>query len=152
MASKKFGINFQNRGAGFTLERGHPNEAAGFKRPMHTIIPGILRQSDKFTMPFGVMGGAYQPNGHVRYMSNLVDFDMNIQEAIDGPRSFYDNGDLMLERGYTNLVRDGLKNMGHKVEVPNSPIGGGQAIKINWELGVLEGASDPRKDGCAIGY
>jgi gamma-glutamyltranspeptidase/glutathione hydrolase len=103
-------------------------------------------------MPFGVMGGAYQPNGHVRYMSNLVDFDMNIQEAIDGPRSFYDNGDLMLERGYTNLVRDGLKNMGHKVEVPNSPIGGGQAIKINWELGVLEGASDPRKDGCAIGY
>jgi gamma-glutamyltranspeptidase/glutathione hydrolase len=103
-------------------------------------------------MPFGVMGGAYQPNGHVRFMTNLIDYNMDIQEALDGPRSFYDDGDLMLERGYNDQVRDALKNKGHKVNVPDSPIGGGQAIKINWQQGVLEGASDPRKDGCAIGY
>ena len=152
MASRKFGINFQNRGAGFTLERGHPNEVSGFKRPMHTIIPAMLRNANEFTMPFGVMGGAYQPNGHVRFMTNLIDYNMDIQEALDGPRSFYDDGDLMLERGYNDQVRDTLKNIGHKVNVPDSPIGGGQAIKINWQQGVLEGASDPRKDGCAIGY
>ena len=152
MASRKFGINFQNRGAGFTLERGHPNEVSGFKRPMHTIIPAMLRNANEFTMPFGVMGGAYQPNGHVRFMTNLIDYNMDIQEALDGPRSFYDDGDLMLERGYNDQVRDALKNIGHKVNVPDSPIGGGQAIKINWQQGVLEGASDPRKDGCAIGY
>ena len=152
MASRKFGINFQNRGAGFTLERGHPNEVSGFKRPMHTIITEMLRNANEFTMPFGVMGGAYQPNGHVRFMTNLIDYNMDIQEALDGPRSFYDDGDLMLERGYNDQVRDALKNIGHKVNVPDSPIGGGQAIKINWQQGVLEGASDPRKDGCAIGY
>jgi gamma-glutamyltranspeptidase/glutathione hydrolase len=69
-ASSKFGINFQNRGAGFTLAEGHPNEAGGGKRPMHTIIPGMIRQNGRVTMPFGVMGGAYQPCGHARFVSN----------------------------------------------------------------------------------
>lgn len=152
LASKKFGVNFQNRGAGFTLEEGHPNLVSGAKRPMHTIIPAILNFSEEITMPFGVMGGAYQPNGHMRFMSNFVDYGMNIQEAIDGPRSFFESGSLMLERGYEDKVRVGLSNMGHLVKIPEAPIGGGQAIKIDWRQGFLEGGSDPRKDGCAIGY
>ena len=152
LASKKYGVNFQNRGAGFTLEKGHPNEVSGAKRPMHTIIPAILNYKDQLTIPFGVMWGAYQPNGHMRFMSNFVDFNMNIQEAIDGPRSFFENGNLMLERGYDKKVRAGLLDMGHNILTPTSPIGGGQAIKIDWKQGFLEGGSDPRKDGCAIGY
>lgn len=151
IASDRYGILFQNRGAGFTLEEGHPNELAGGKRPMHTIIPGMLAQNGKVTMPFGVMGGAYQPNGHVRLLSNMLDFDLDIQTAIDSPRSFFDNGTLKIERGYAPVVRKNLVKMGHKIEIPEGPIGGGQAIFIGND-GILTGASDPRKDGCAIGY
>ncbi len=152
LASSKFGINFQNRGAGFTLEEGHPNEAAGGKRPMHTIIPGMLRKDGKVTMPFGVMGGSYQPSGHARFMSNMIDFGMDSQTAIDAPRSFPDAGQLKVERGYNDVVRAELTEMGHDVVVPEVAIGGAQSILINHETGVLEGASDARKDGCALGY
>ncbi|MEM7472835.1 MAG: gamma-glutamyltransferase family protein [Pseudomonadota bacterium] len=152
IASEKFGVLFQNRGAGFTLEEGHPNEAKGGKRPMHTIIPGMLKQQGKVIMPFGVMGGAYQPNGHARFVTNLADFGMHAQEAIDAPRSFSDAGDMKVERGYSDNVRQELSDMGHKVSIPDTPIGGAQAIFIDHEKGVLHGASDPRKDGCALGY
>ena len=151
IASDKYDILFQNRGAGFTLEKGHPNELAGGKRPMHTIIPGMLAQNGQVTMPFGVMGGAYQPNGHARLLSNMLDFDLNIQAAIDAPRSFYDNGVLKIERGYASEVHQRLTDMGHKIEIPEGPIGGAQAIVIG-DDGILTGASDPRKDGCALGY
>jgi gamma-glutamyltranspeptidase / glutathione hydrolase len=151
LASAKFGINFQNRGAGFTLEEGHPNEAMGGKRPMHTIIPAMLKKNGKVWMPFGVMGGAYQSNGHSRFISNLVDFDMHPQAAIDAARSFSDQGLMLVERGYDQPVHDALRDMGHKVAVPDEPIGGAQAILINHDTGVLQGASDPRKDGCALG-
>jgi len=152
LASTKFGINFQNRGAGFTLEEGHPNEAMGGKRPMHTIIPGILREAGKVVMPFGVMGGAYQPNGHHRFVSNMADFDMHPQAAIDAPRSFFDKGVLNVERGYSDAVRQGLADLGHTVEIPKVAIGGAQAVWIDHKNGVLVGASDPRKDGAALGY
>jgi gamma-glutamyltranspeptidase / glutathione hydrolase len=152
LASDKFGVLFQNRGAGFTLEEGHINEAAGGKRPMHTIIPAMLQKDGRVFMPFGVMGGAYQPNGHARFVTNLVDFGMHPQAAIDAPRSFSDAGDMQVERGYSDAVRQELVEMGHKVFVPDTPIGGAQAILIDYENGVLEGASDPRKDGCALGY
>lgn len=151
LASDKFGINFQNRGAGFSLEKGHPNEAAGGKRPMHTIIPAMLRQGGRVTMPFGVMGGAYQPNGHMRFLSNLVDFGMDIQAAMDAPRSFGALDGMKLERGYAPGVRARLAEMGHEVSVPDEPLGGSQAILIG-EDGILVGGSDPRKDGCALGY
>jgi gamma-glutamyltranspeptidase/glutathione hydrolase len=151
LASDKFGLLMQNRGAGFTLEQGHPNELKGGKRPMHTIIPGMIRQNGRVIMPFGVMGGAYQPCGHARFASNLVDFGMDPQTAIDAPRAFTDKGVLSVERGYTDSVRAELSAMGHKVEIPRTAIGGAQTIKIH-ESGVLEGASDPRKDGCALGY
>lgn len=151
VATDKFGILFQNRGTGFTLEAGHPNELAGGKRSMHTIIPGMLRQNGRVVMPFGVMGGAYQPNGHARFVSNLCDFDMELQAALDAPRLFMDGGETKLERGYSDDVRQKLIDLGHKVTTPPMPIGGAQAIRIH-QSGVLEAASDPRKDGCALGY
>ncbi len=153
IASEKFGILFQNRGAGFSLVPGHPNELAGGKRPMHTIIPAMMRQEGRVTMPFGVMGGQYQPNGHARVLSNMADFGMSPQQALDAPRSFLDpnSGQLQVERGYSDAVRAELAQMGHDVTIPDVPIGGAQAILIH-DNGVLEGASDPRKDGCAIGY
>ena len=151
IASDKFGILLQNRGAGFSLQQGHPNELAGNKRPMHTIIPAMLRGPEGVLMPFGVMGGAYQPNGHARVVSNLRDFGMDLQAALDAPRSFSDAGTMKVERGYSDAVRSELAEMGHNVVIPEAPIGGAQAIRIRPD-GVLEGASDPRKDGCALGY
>lgn len=150
LASSKFGINFQNRGAGFTLTEGHPNEAAGGKRPMHTIIPGMIRQNGRVTLPFGVMGGAYQPCGHARFVSNLTDYGMDLQQAIDAPRAFSGPEGMEVERGYSDKVRAELAAMGHKVVIPSTPLGGAQAIRIDGD--VLVGASDPRKDGCALGY
>lgn len=152
LASSKFGINFQNRGSGFTLEEGHPNEAMGGRRPMHTIIPGMLRKNGKVTMSFGVMGGAYQSCGHARFMSNMLDFGMDAQSAIDAPRCFADGTVMGVERGYSDTVRAELAELGHEVAIPEAPIGGAQAILIDHESGVLQGASDPRKDGCALGY
>ncbi|WP_085310658.1 gamma-glutamyltransferase family protein [Planktotalea arctica] len=151
IASDKFGILLQNRGAGFTLEQGHPNELGAGKRPMHTIIPGMLAENGVPNMPFGVMGGAYQPNGHARFLSNLKDFGMDAQSAIDAPRAFADGSILKVEKGYSDAVRSELSDMGHTVEIPNGPIGGAQSIRIS-EDGVLIGASDPRKDGCALGF
>ncbi|MEM7709752.1 MAG: gamma-glutamyltransferase family protein [Pseudomonadota bacterium] len=151
LASDKFGILFQNRGAGFTLDRWHPNDYGPGKRPMHTIIPAMLREGGRVTMPFGVMGGAYQPNGHARVLSNMVDFGMDPQAALDAPRAFSDAGVMNVERGYGERVCIDLYAMGHRVEVPKTPIGGAQAIRID-DSGYLEGASDPRKDGCALGY
>ncbi len=150
LASTKFGIGFQNRGAGFTLAEGHPNELAGGKRPMHTIIPAMLRHQGRVTMPFGVMGGAYQPCGHARLVTNLLTYGMDLQSAMDAPRSFADQG-LQVERGYSDATRAALSAMGHAVTIPQEPLGGSQAILID-ETGVLIGASDPRKDGCALGY
>lgn len=151
LASDKFGINFQNRGAGFTLQQGHPNEAAGGKRPMHTIIPGMITENGRVTMPFGVMGGAYQPTGHARLVSNIVDFGMDPQSAMDAPRCFSGVHGMEMERGYADTVRAELAARGHKVVPPEVPLGGSQAIKLHAD-GLLEGASDPRKDGCALGY
>lgn len=151
LASDKFGIAFQNRGAGFTLEAGHPNEAGGGKRPMHTIIPGMIRQEGRVTMPFGVMGGAYQPCGHARFVTNMVDYGMDAQSAVDAPRCFAGAEGLMIERGYGEKVRAELAAMGHAVTLAHEPIGGAQNILIGSD-GVLVGASDPRKDGCALGY
>ncbi len=150
IASDKFGILLQNRGAGFTLSPGHPNELAPNKRPMHTIIPGMLRENGQLRMPFGVMGGAYQPNGHARFVSNMTDFGMDAQTAMDGPRAFADGGALKVENGYAPQVRQALADLGHTVVAPPTAIGGAQAIRI--QDGLLIGASDPRKDGCALGY
>ena len=151
LASDKFGINFQNRGAGFTLQKGHPNEAGPGKRPMHTIIPGMIRRAGRVIMPFGVMGGGYQPAGHARFVTNIADYGMDPQAAIDAPRSFPSTDGMEVERGYADTTRAALSQMGHAVTIPGTPLGGAQAILIG-EDGTLTGASDPRKDGCALGY
>ncbi len=151
IASDKFGILLHNRGSGFTLEPGHPNELAPGKRPMHTIIPGMLRDGGRVTMPFGVMGGAYQATGHARFVSNLRDFGLDPQAAIDGPRAFAEGGELRLERGYPQATAQALAELGHNVVTPDEAIGGAQAILMRPD-GVLIGGSDPRKDGCALGY
>lgn len=151
LASDRFGILFQNRGAGFTLAQGHPNELAGGKRPMHTIIPAMLGENGRITMPFGVMGGAYQPVGHARLVTNLRDHGMPLQSAIDAPRAFAEDGALSLERGFPAATAQALGELGHNVITAPGPRGGAQAIRLH-DSGVLEGASDPRKDGCALGY
>ena len=151
LCSAKFGINFQNRGAGFSLEQGHPKEIGPGKRPMHTIIPAMLKRGGRVMMPFGVMGGAYQPCGHARLVSNIVDFGLDPQAAIDAPRAFAAPEGLLVERGYPDRVRAELAQLGHQVSVPKEPIGGAQSILID-ATGILIGASDPRKDGCALGY
>ncbi len=151
LCSSKYGVLYQNRGAGFNLIEGHPNELAGGKRPMHTIIPGMIKEGDKVSCSFGVMGGGYQPCGHARFVSNMVDYGMDTQTAIDGPRSFADATGMQVERGYSDSVRAGLAALGHSVSIAEKPLGGAQAILIN-SSGLLQGGSDPRKDGSAIGY
>ena len=151
IASSRYGILMQNRGAGFSLQPGHPNELGGGKRPMHTIIPGMVRQGGRVLMPFGVMGGAYQPCGHARLLTNLVDYGMDIQSAIDAPRCFAGAEGLLVERGYSDGFCADMAARGHRTSIPSEPIGGAQAIAIRPD-GVLEAGSDPRKDGCALGY
>ncbi|KAA9006012.1 gamma-glutamyltransferase family protein [Histidinibacterium aquaticum] len=151
IATDKFGLLLHNRGAGFTLEDGHANEAGPGKRPMHTILPALLRKEGETVMPFGVMGGQYQAAGHARFVTNLLDFGLSPQEAIDAPRVFPTGGQLQVERGYPETVRKALADLGHDVITPDVPVGGAQAIAIRPD-GMLEGASDPRKDGCALGY
>ena len=151
IASEKFGILFQNRGAGFNLSEGHVNELNGGKRPMHTIIPGMLVKDGKPHTSFGVMGGQYQPTGHVRYLTNTHVYGMGPQESIDAPRCFAEGDFLKIEKSYDPEVIQQLANMGHEVDDTIGPMGGAQSI-IMHASGLLEGASDPRKDGCALGY
>ncbi|MEM9318642.1 MAG: gamma-glutamyltransferase family protein [Pseudomonadota bacterium] len=150
-ASDRFGILFHNRGSGFNLTPGHANEAGPGKRPMHTIIPAMLEEPDGSLMPFAVMGGQYQAVGHARIMSDIADFGAAPQEAIDAPRAFADAGQLKLERGFSAHIRSALAELGHDVVTPDTPIGGAQAIRIDAASGVLQGGSDPRKDGIALG-
>lgn len=147
------GVVLHNRGCGFVLNPGHPNCIGPGKRPFHTIIPAMLFQGDRAVMPFGVMGGDYQASGHAYLLANLVDFGMDIQEAIDLPRVFaLPQGPVQVESGVPPETVRELEALGHQVVPPPRPLGGAQAIWIDWERGVLSGGSEPRKDGCALGY
>jgi len=97
------------------------------------------------------MGGQYQPNGHIRLISNMLEYGMSVQSAIDAPRAFAEAGMLKIERGYSAQVVQELADIGHKITQDVPPIGGAQAIYMH-DTGVLEAGSDPRKDGCALGY
>jgi gamma-glutamyltranspeptidase/glutathione hydrolase len=152
LMSPKTGVMFHNRGSGFSLDPAHPNCIAPGKRPMHTIIPGMAMKGGRAQMPFGVMGGHFQPVGHVHFLTNLVDYGMSVQEALDCPRAFAFGDELRLEHGVPEATRAKLAAMGHRVVESGIPLGGGQAIWIDWDTGVLTGGSDPRKDGCALGY
>ncbi len=147
------GVLLQNRGNGFVIDPGHPNCIAPNKRPFHTIIPGMVTKGGRAVMPFGVMGGQYQSVGHAHLLSNLFDFGLDVQEAIDLPRIFAQPGGAVdIEDGVPDDVLAGLRALGHDAARVALPIGGGQAILIDWDEGVLSGGSDPRKDGCAMGY
>jgi gamma-glutamyltranspeptidase/glutathione hydrolase len=152
----KTGVVLQNRGMGFVIDPDHPNCVAPNKRPLHTIIPGMLMKDGKAQMPFGVMGGEYQACGHAHVLSNILDFNMDLQEALDTTRVFPDIFDpdqrVQVEEGLPDDVHEGLKKLGHETYTPARPIGGAQAIWIDHDQGVLAGASEPRKDGQAIGY
>ena len=146
------GINLQNRGSGFVLDDGHFNQIEPRKRPLHTIIPAMVYRDSRPVLCFGVMGGQYQAMGHTYVLSNWIDYGMDIQQAIDAARFFLYAGTLDVEDGVPESTRAGLRAKGHRVTNDDPPHGGGQAIFLDWENGSLHGGSDPRKDGCALGF
>lgn len=152
IVSPRSGVNLQNRGAGFCVDPAHPNCIAPGKRPMHTIMPGMAMRNGRPLMPFGVMGGDYQPFGHVQLLVNMLEFGLDPQAALDAPRVFPDGDFVEVERGLPASVIAGLQARGHRTLIPEEPLGGGQAILIDWQSGTLVAGSDPRKDGCALGF
>ncbi len=152
IVSEHTGVLLQNRGAGFRVQVGHPNCIAPGKRPLHTIIPSLVTRDGRAQMPFGVMGGHYQPVGQVHVLTSMIDYGMDVQEALDLPRAFHYENVYQLEDGIPADVAAGLRAIGHATAPVPSPLGGGQAILIDWDKGTLTGGSDPRKDGCALGY
>lgn len=160
-----FGFGIHNRGGQFDLRPGRANSLEPGKRPFHTIIPAFVTRGGKPWIAFGVMGGDMQPQGHVQVLVNLLDFGMNLQEAGDAPRFYHTDssepdgtvmttgGLLSLEPGISEEIRRDLAKRGHRFqEVSPLAFGGYQAVARDPETGVLSGASESRKDGCALGY
>jgi gamma-glutamyltranspeptidase/glutathione hydrolase len=135
IVSNKTGVLLQNRAGGFRIQPGHPNCIAPGKRPLHTIIPSLATK-----------------NGQTRVLTNILDYGCDVQEAIDMPRGLHYEGVYQLEDSVPAAIVEGLKKIGHKTTNVVAPLGGGQAIWIDWDKGTLTGGSDPRKDGCALGY
>jgi gamma-glutamyltranspeptidase / glutathione hydrolase len=153
ITTRKTGVTFHNRAQGFVLDPKHPNCIAPRKRPMHTLVPAMLLRDGKPYMPFGVMGAMFQPMGHAYLVTNMIDFGMDPQEAIDAPRVFFDEGGTVLvEESLPKKVVDKLEALGHPIKVREMPWGGAQCVVIDRDHDVLIGASDPRKDGLALGY
>lgn len=149
------GISLSNRGVGFTLEPGHPNDYAPKKRPFHTIIPAFLGENGIPHTAFGVMGGDMQPQGHAQVVSAMVDYGLNPQAALDTPRiKVLGGASIAVEDGIAQSVVEGLSSRGHDVKVVTQgfAFGGGQIIHSDRETGVIVAGSDPRKDGLAMGY
>jgi gamma-glutamyltranspeptidase/glutathione hydrolase len=151
------GIILQNRGTAFSLNPEHPNRLEPGKRPFHTIIPAMVFKDGELFMSFGVMGGAIQPQGHVQVLVNLIDRGMDLQQAIDAGRYRFMSGKgVLMEDELGAPVIQRLISMGHVRAKPpgvlRSSMGGGQAIMIDPASKTLMGASDPRKDGMALGY
>ena len=145
------GILLHCRGKSFSLKDNHPNQISGRKRPLHTIIPGMIGSKDEIVGSFGVMGGHYQAAGHAFILSQILDFRLSPQCALDLPRIFPNNGILDIEENFDSDLLVELKNKGHKINYPALPIGGGQIIVNDIDKGISLGASDWRKDGIALG-
>ncbi len=146
------GVMLQNRGSSFLMDDFHANKIEGGKRPMHTIIPGMIVQNGETIAPFGVMGGQYQSIGHANFISNVLDRGLDIQEAMDQPRSFGFQNVLQVEDHFNVDTYKELERRGHTLEHMEMPLGGSQCIWIDRANSVVIGGSDPRKDGSAIGY
>lgn len=162
------GVFLQNRAALFSLDPEHPNALAGGKRPYHTIIPGMITKEGQLYASFGIMGGFMQPQAHLQALSNLVDLEMNPQQALDMPRFCLDvdagggvgaadpGGEVYLEKGFSFDEMAALRSKGHKVSPVSgrarAMFGGGQILTRDPQSGVITGGSDARKDGCAMGY
>ena len=162
MVPPNLGFMLQDRGEMFSLDPNHRNSLEGGKRPFHTIIPAFITKDDKPFISFGLMGGGMQPQGHAQIVVNIVDFQMNLQEAGDAPRirhfgsseptgeTMLNGGFLSLESGINDQVRNELLKLGHNLKDEKGGYGGYQAImKVNE---VYYGASESRKDGHASGY
>jgi gamma-glutamyltranspeptidase / glutathione hydrolase len=149
------GFELQNRGAGFTLDPKHPNVLAGGKRPFHTIIPAFMEKGDEH-IGFGIMGGTVQPLAHAQFVSNLVDYGMNVQEALESPRFSKTNApgcDVSVEARIPAATLQKLTERGHIIRITReylATMGRGQAILHNSKTGMNFAASDPRADGAAI--
>jgi len=154
LMAPRSGVLLHNRGQSFELRSGHPNAIAPHKRPLHTIIPGMTTKNGRVDMTFGVMGGHYQAMGHAHFLSKVLHYGMDMQSAIDLPRVFPKPGTDAVEVEGTLPVatRVELTRRGFNLVPPAWAIGGAQAISIDWDNGSLIGASDHRKDGCALGY
>ncbi|QDU00242.1 gamma-glutamyltransferase [Gimesia aquarii] len=158
------GFAMQNRGSLFALDKHHLNRLEPNKRPFHTIIPAMVTQDGRPWFCFGVMGGDMQPQGHVQVLVNLIDFKMNVQAAGDTARvrHFGDAtptgelpqgvGTVVVESGISDMTIKALQDKGHHVLRSKGEFGGYQGILIDWEAGVLKGATESRKDGVAVGY
>jgi gamma-glutamyltranspeptidase / glutathione hydrolase len=152
IVTQKTGVVLQNRATGFTLDPKHPNCIGPGKRPMHTLVPALATKGGKPWLAYGVMGAALQPIGHVYVMANMLDYGMDVQEAIDHPRMFFEGDKVQYELPLQGVVVDGMTRLGHAMSLRDDPWGGGQAVEIDAAHGVLIGGSDARKDGCALGY
>ena len=150
----KSGVLLQNRGACFVVDPEHPNCIGPAKRSLHTIIPAMATKGGHPLVSFGVMGGHFQPVGQAHVLGNMLDYGMDPQAAIECPRLFFEEGAVTVEAGVPDSLRLELLRRGHKIVPadPAEPLGGGQAIAIDWKRGVLIAGSEPRKDGLALGY
>ncbi len=151
------GIALHSRGASFSLHPSHPNVLAPRKRPFHTLIPGIATRNGELWLSYGVMGTVQQAQGQLQVLSNMIDFGMTPQDALDAPRFSYRplEGEIGLEPRISKPIADELRARGHKIVVRDShPLyfGGGQVILRDAESGALIGGSEPRNDGCAVGW
>jgi gamma-glutamyltranspeptidase/glutathione hydrolase len=146
------GITLHNRGSGFTLTPGHPNQIGPHKRPLHTLVPAMIMKDRKPWVSFGVMGGDNQAQAHAQIVANFVDFGMHVQEAGDAARMRHSDLGLALESGIGAEVRRALEAKGHTVRDGRGQMGGYQGIFIDPRTSVLLGGSDMRKDGLAIGW
>jgi len=148
------GVCLQNRGHLFVMDPAHPNCLAPNKRPFQTIIPGMATENGDLRMSFGVMGGALQPQGHVQVLTNMLDHGMDIQQAIDAPRFYYQPGaPHLIEPYFRDETLAELRRRGHEFELQEGGIfGGAQVIMVDPDSGALVCGSEPRKDGCAVAY
>jgi gamma-glutamyltranspeptidase/glutathione hydrolase len=154
LVAPQSGVLFQCRGQGFVVQPGHPNCIEPGKRPLHTIIPGMLKKNGKTIMPFGVMGGEYQAFGHMQLLTRMLDYGLDIQQAQDYPRFFPDpfSDVIDIEEAVPEQICAALRAKGHNIRRARVPVGGSQAIWIDEQTGMLIAGSDPRKDGMAAGY